>query len=122
MLRVTSSERQVSWNMMPWREFEGISYDPITGTLDVKVGGFDHQIENPAMIWAGTQPDGTVERVLVLRRDGSKDEVTFSKYRFPFSGVVYDARPPGGRGLRSPDRAKTGAKKRLWGRLVRRAD
>ena len=122
MLRVTSSELQGSWNVMPWREFEGISYDPITGTLHVKVGGFEHQIENPAMIWAGTQPDGRVERVLALRQDGSKDDVTFSKYRFPFSGVGYDARPPSGGGLRSTNRAEKGAMKRLWARLVRRAD
>jgi hypothetical protein len=83
LLRVTAPELVGSRDVAPWLEFEQISYDPATRIMHVLLDGFNHRIEDPVTIWTAVKADGNVERLVVIRRDGCKDYIEFSKYSLP---------------------------------------
>ncbi len=120
MIRVSAPELTSTRDVAAWLEFEQISYDPETNTLQVLLDGFDHIIEDPDMIWAAIKAKGSVERVIVIRRDGSRDYIEFSKYRFPHSALAYGSRPVGASFLRNAERRGTGTTGSFWGRVQSR--
>lgn len=116
-IRVFTPEWAGARDLASWLEFEQLSYDPATYTLHVLLDGFDYQIDEPNIIWAAVKADGSVERLTVIRRDGSKDYIEFSTYRHPHYSATHGPRTGDHGRSRSSGSQGARATERFWSQL-----